>query len=169
MKYPNLGPIDQLEVVTYADAAHANLPSGASQGGMIIFLAGNGKIAPITWHSKKLDRVAKSALAAETMAQAKVADTGILISKMVEELYKIPMTLVKCHTDSKSLVDHLGTSHIIQDARLRVDVARIKEIVAIGEISMTWVKKEYQLADSLTKAGASSRSLLDVLRLGRFQ
>ena len=169
LKYPNLGDMNKLEVVTYADAAHANLPSGASQGGMIIFLAGNGKIAPITWHSKKLDRVAKSPLAAETMAQAEVADTGVLISKMVEELYKIPMPLVKCHTDSKSLVDHLGTSHIIQDPRLRVDVARLKEMVAIKEISMTWVKKDYQLADSLTKAGASSRSLMDVLRVGRIQ
>ena len=131
-----------------------------------MFLVGNGKMAPITWQSKKLDRVTKSPLAAETMAQAEVADTGVLISKMIEELYRVPMPLVKCHTDSKSLTDHLATSHVIQDPRLRVDVARLKEMVEVGEISMSWVKRDQQLADSLTKAGASPGRLLDVLRSG---
>ena len=164
--FPNLGDVSKLEIITFADAAHANLPSGASQGGLIVFLAGNGKLAPITWQSRKLLRVTKSPFAAETMVQAEVADIGVLIGKMVAELYHVPMPVVRCHTDSKSLVDHLVTSHIIQDARLRVDIARIREMVKLSEINMRWVPKEEQLADSLTKAGASPKTLLDVLQAG---
>ena len=139
LTFPNLGDVDKLEIVTYADASHANLPSGASQGGLIVFLAGNGRLAPITWQSKKLNRVAKSPFAAETMVQAEVADIGILVGKMVEELYKI---------------------------RLRVDIARLREMVKCGEIDVQWVPTHRQLADSLTKAGASPKVLLDVLQTG---
>ena len=84
--FPKLGDVSKLHVVAFSDAAHANLPSGASQGGMVVFLAGNGRVAPIAWQSKKLDRVTKSPLGAETMALADAADTGVLVVKMVEEI-----------------------------------------------------------------------------------
>ena len=41
--FPDLGDPRRLEVVLYKDAAHANLPSGASQGGNIIFLMGKAE------------------------------------------------------------------------------------------------------------------------------
>ena len=165
--FPNLGEVDKLSVVAYSDAAHANLPSGASQGGQVIFLAGNEKVAPITWQSKKLDRVTKSPLGAETMALAEAADSSVLIVKMVEEILKTTLPPVKCYTDSQSLVDHMATSHVIQDKRLRIDIARLKEMVEMKEVQCEWVSKEHQLADTLTKGGASSRTLIDVLQSGR--
>ena len=165
--FPNLGKVSDLSVVAYSDAAHANLPSGASQGGMIIFLAGNGKVAPITWQSKKLDRVVKSPLGAETMALAEAADSSVLVVKMVEEILKTNLPAVTCYTDSQSLVDHMATSHVIQDKRLRIDIARLKEMAELKEIDCKWISKDHQLADTLTKAGASSRKLIDVLQSGR--
>ena len=69
--------------------------------------------------------------------------------------------------DSQSLIDHMATSHVIQDKRLRIDVARLREMVEKEEIQCNWVRKEEQLANPLTKAGASSRSLVDVLHSGR--
>ena len=67
LKFPNLGNLDGLRVVTYADASHANLNSGASQGAIIVFLVGEeNRAAPIIWQSKKLKRVRKSPFAAET-------------------------------------------------------------------------------------------------------
>ena len=165
--FPNLGDVNKLRVIAYSDAAHANLPSGASQGGAIIFLAGNSRVAPITWQSKKLDRVTKSPLGAETMALAEAADTSVLIVKMVEEICKTSLPPVTCLTDSQSLVDHISTSHVIQDKRLRIDIARLREMVELKEICCEWISKEYQLADSLTKAGASSKKLVDALQTGR--
>jgi hypothetical protein len=49
IKFPDLGDPEQFEVLIYSDAAHANLPSGASQGACISFVAGNNKVAPVHW------------------------------------------------------------------------------------------------------------------------
>ena len=165
--FPNLGDPQKLKVITYADAAHANLSSGASQGGLLVFLAGNGRIAPMIWQSKKISRVTKSPFASETLAQAESADSGVLIAKMTEEIFNVQTVHVECRTDSKSLIDHLKSSHVIQDSRLRVDIARIKEMIKINEICMKWVSGQEQLADPMTKAGASSMKLLEVLQNGR--
>ena len=73
---------------------------------------------------------------------------------------------VTCYTDSKSLYDNLQSSKIIQDLRVRVDVARIREMVHLNEIEVVWVDKSKQLSDPLTKAGASTTRLLEVLRSG---
>jgi hypothetical protein len=167
MVFPNLGNPSQIRVVAYADASHANLPSGGSQGGTLVLLEGNGKVAPIIWMSKKLNRVTKSPFAAETMAQAEAADAGVLIAKMIEEVFKSATIQVECRTDSKSLIDHLQTSHVIQDSRLRVDIARLKEMIELNEIKLCWIPGNEQLADPLTKAGASPHRLVEVLTSGR--
>ena len=65
-----------------------------------------------------------------------------------------------CNTD-------LGTSHIIQDSRLRVDVGRIREMIQLRECEVEWINKDEQLADPLTKAGASPNKLLEVLKTGK--
>ena len=131
MLFPNLGDPKDLKVITYADASHANLPSGASQAGILVFLTGNGRAAPITWQSKKISRVTKSPFASETLAQAESADGGVLVAKMVEDIFNVSPVKVECRTDSKSLIDHLGSTHVIQDSRLRVDIAIIKEMVKV--------------------------------------
>ena len=109
--------------------------------------------------------MSKSPLVAETMALAEAADAGYLASQIVKEIFAVAETPeVKCFTDSRSLIDHLATSHVIQDSRLRVDVARIREMIQLKEVHVEWRSKDEQLADPLTKAGASSAKLLEVLR-----
>ena len=44
-----------------------------------------------------------------------------------------------------------------------MDVARIREMLQLKEIKVKWVDNEKQLADPLTKSGASSTKLLEVL------
>ena len=164
--FPNLGNHRKLEVHVYADAAHANLPSGASQGGILVFLVGGGYSAPVLWQSKKLNRVVKGPFAAETMAAAEAADAGVLAANIAEEIFGVEKIKVICHTDSKSLVDHMETTNVITDHRLRIDIARLKEMVSIREVQMKWVPTEKNLADALTKNGAPTRRLLEVLRSG---
>jgi len=153
--------------MAYADAAHANLPSGASQGGILVLLAGEERTAPIIWQSKKVSRVTKSPFAAETLVQADGADSGVLVATMAAEIFNLGSVKVECRTDSESLIEHLQTSHVIEDSRLRVDIARLKEMIEIGEIKMTWVPNEEQLADPMTKSGASSLKLIETLQGGR--
>jgi hypothetical protein len=166
--FPCLGDTNQIAVVTYCDATHASLPSGASQGAFFVFLTGNGRAAPFMWESRKLQRVTKSPLASETMELAEAADAGYLSAVMVQEAFgTAERPAVKCLTDSLSLIDNLKTSHVIQDSRLRVDVARIREMINLKEIQVDWIEKGGQLADPLTKAGASSTKLFEVLKEGR--
>ena len=168
--FPDLGDPRRLEVVVYKDAAHANLPSGASQGGNIIFLMGKGRVAPISWSSKKLTRVTKSPLASEASALADAADSGFLVAMIIQEVFGLlEIPKVTCKTDSKSLYEHLHTTKITADPRLRVDIARLREMVKLGEITVQWIDKTKQLADSLTKARASAVWLLDVLKSGRLE
>ena len=169
LSFPGLGDIAKIQVMAFSDASHANLPSGASQGGFIVFLSGGGRVLPFMWQSKKLNRVTKSPLASETMELADAADAGHLAAVIVKEVFALSNEPnVKCFTDSKSLIDHLQTSHVIQDSRLRVDVARIREMIALNECEVKWVPNDKQLADPLTKAGASPNKLLEVLQSGKF-
>ena len=156
-----------MRILAYSDATHASLPCGASHGALIIFLSGNGRVAPIMWQSKKLNRVTKSPLASETMELAEAADAGFLIASMTKEVFglEVPPT-IECLTDSLSLTEFLKTSHIIQDTRLRVDIARIREMLELNEIQVKWVCSENQIADPMTKAGASANKLLKALRDG---
>jgi hypothetical protein len=168
--FPDLGNPSLWRVKVFSDASHANLINGSSQGGYVVFLEGNDRVAPVIWRSKKLNRVTKSPLASEAMAFAEAADAGYLVAEMVKEVCGTTRKVeVNCYSDSKSLKDHLETSNIIADLRLRVDMARLQEMVELGEISVHWVDGKQQLADSLTKYGASTISLMRVLGEGHHQ
>ena len=67
LKFHNLGGLEKSSIVCFGDAAFANLKNGGSPGAFIIFLYGNNKYAPIAWTSRKLKRVVKSTLSAETL------------------------------------------------------------------------------------------------------
>ena len=73
---------------------------------------------------------------------------------------------IRCFTDNKSIVEHISTSTTtVKDFRLRVDVACLRDMLKRGEIgSVQWVDTHHQLADCLTKATASCKSLIDVLK-----
>ena len=165
LSFPCLGSPENLSVCVYSDATYASMPDGSSQGGHIVFLrGGNGKVVPINWQSKRLNRVTKSPLASETLALSEGADAGFLVSSQVQEIFKLSsLPVVRCLTDNRSLTDTLVTTRVISDRRLRVDVARLREMVEKCEIEISWIEGKQQIADSLTKRGASSSSLVQVL------
>ena len=75
---PNLGRLECLRIVAYSDASFANLKDGGSQGGYIIFLVGsNNNYMPIAWQSRRIKRVVKSTLAAETLAMVDLAEACV--------------------------------------------------------------------------------------------
>ena len=89
---------------------------------------------------------------------------------MWKEIFHLKKTpAIECFTDNKSLVEMLHTTKIISDMRLRVDVSKLREMVIIGEIKVDWVEGRNQLADTLTKRGASSDKLLKALETAQLQ
>ena len=87
LSFPTLGEPNKMKVVVYGDASHGSLPNGGSQGGCVVFLQGNGRCAPITWKSKKLERVTKSPLASEISAIADASDSGFLVASIIKQVF----------------------------------------------------------------------------------
>ena len=103
LHFPPLGDPSNLEVLAFSDATYASLVDGSSQGGHVVLLKGqNNVVVPISWQSKKLNRVTKSPLASEALSVNEAADTGYLISSMLAEILNLSsLPVVHCFTDSK--------------------------------------------------------------------
>ena len=167
ISYPCMD-LKSIQIVVYADASYGNLPNGGSMGGHIVFLSDtNGACAPISWSSKRIPRVVRSTLAAETLSAVDAMDSAHLSLKVLLEFLpekKKREIMVSLFTDNKSLFDLVSTSNLTRDKRLRVDVAALREICEKGEAQIRWIDSMNQIADVLTKKGAAKTKLLDVLK-----
>ena len=165
IKFKNIGSPSNFEICVFTDATHNSLGDGSSQGGYIVFIKGqNGEMVPISWKSKKLHRVTKSPLASETSALGEGADAGYLISSMVKEIFGLSSSPpITCFTDSCSLVQHLHTTKLSTDLRLRVDISRMREMVKNNEMAVKWCSSKMQLSDCLTKKTASTNALIKII------
>ena len=66
-------------------------------------------------------------------------------------------------------VEAVYSSSLVDDPWLIPDIAIIKEAMEVGTVScVRWVASENMLANCLTKAGASSEGLMEVLQTGRY-
>ena len=163
--FPKIKSLDTCHLECYTDAAFANLPNSGSQGGLIVFLRDeSGQRCPIYWQSRKLKRVVKSTLAAETLALVEGAEVSFYIASILKEMTRTKEIPIKCKVDNKSLVDALSSSKQVDDKRLRIDIAVLDDMLERKEINqVSWVDTKCQLADCLTKRGASTEKLRAVL------
>ena len=161
VKYSALRNASSLVIECYSDASYGNLTDGGSQGGYLIFV-GDGSVSNmISWQSRRIRRVVKSTLAAEALALLDAAQAGVYFAHMVAELLRAPRPLVKCFVDNRSLVDAVYSTKSVEDKHLRVDVAVLRDMVNRGDLSeVSWVQSSHQLANALTKAGASTTQLV---------
>ena len=157
----------QFSIECFCDSSFGNLNSGGSQGGYLIFLSDeDGKRCPIAWQSKRLRRVVKSTIAAETLALMDAAEAGVFYANLVSQVLAIPVKSlpVKCYVDNKSLVDAVHSTTAIEDKMLRINMAVLRDMLASEVLaSVEWVKSAHQLANALTKSGACPKSLLGAI------
>ena len=170
MYFPKLNDLNNCKIIVYSDASHANLPNGVSSaGGFIIFLADNkGNVCPLYWESRKIRRVVKSTLAAETLAAADAIDNAYYLGEILSEILfrhgkDIPIEL---YVDNKSLHDNVFSVKNVAEKRLRIDIAAIKELVTEEKLNVNWVETKCQLADGLTKKGVNPIKLSNVFQTG---
>ena len=156
-------------LVTFCNASYANLNHGSSQGGLIVFLNGkDGNISPLCWNSKKMKRVFPSTIAAETMALLEASETCFWLSHIINEMLDIPLGITKIYCDNKSLTEVAHSNTAVEEKRLRVDLAAIRQSISRNEFKLRWIKTKHQLADSLTKQGADSSQLVESLESAKF-
>ena len=171
IKFPSFSSLEDMKVIVYTDASYANLPGGASQGGQLVFLTDGSYCAPILWHSRKIRRVVKNTLGAETLSLAQGAESAFLIAKIASEVIygnKDSQLPVTCVTDNLSLYQSGHTTNNLLDDRLKIDMAIIREMVSKNEITLEWVPGSDQVSDVLTKKGASNKKLIDMIERGHF-
>ena len=172
MKFPNLGPEEQWSLVAHGDAGYKSLPDKLSScGGYVILLHNEERdiSCVISWSSKKLKRVVSSSTAAEALASNEALDELVYIKTVLCELLGDKMKNVPLHltTDSKNLYNAVHSSTLVENARTRLDIAKVKDSLKDNELnSLILVKGKEMLADVLTKKGASALILMNVLRGG---
>ena len=155
-------------VVVFCDASFGNLRDGSSQGGFIIFLVSTtSKCCPLTWQSRKIRRVCKSTLAAESWAMVEAVESAELVQAQLCEVTHSPKMDIVVMTDCKSLHDALHTSKNVDDKGLRIPMACLRQRVCNNEMRVYWISTKLQLADCLTKAGAPTHPLREVLSTGQ--
>ena len=169
LHFGNVAKPNDCHLSGYHDASFGNLDDGGSQGGFLILLGdknGNNQ-SPIMWQIRKVRRIVKSAMASETLAMVECLEASYWLNQLISEIlgYKAPNLQIKCYTDSKQLYDATQSLRSIEDKRLRIDIAVIREMLNKKEINeMTRIPSEEQLADCLTKLGASPSKLINILR-----
>ena len=175
MKFPNLGDIKDWSIDGFGDAGHRSLPDKISSCGgrvMIIRNVKTGAACVVSWRSKKLKRVVTSSTAAETLAANETVSEMVYIKAVLREILGeavdgVPMELF---TDSKNMWKAVNTSALVEDPRLRTELAVLKESVETKEVTnLRRVSGKEMLADCLTKKGASSNRLMDVLQKGQMR
>ena len=85
-------PVEHLRFMGVHDAAHANLEGGTSQQGHLIFAVHasitncRAPVSVLSWQSKKIKRVVRSSLAAETCSMSICLEHLDLIRTMLEQM-----------------------------------------------------------------------------------
>ena len=167
--FKNLGgkiPED-FEIIVYHDASFGNLPAGGSQGGIIVYAIPKGSVTqedfynprgkvieavPLYWRSFRLQRVARSTFAGETLCASEALDIGQFFRECLSEITgtHIPVSQI---TDCKSLKDNVDS--IVPkstEKRLKRDLHAIREAVLRRELQeFMWADTRHQMADALTK------------------
>lgn len=167
--FPNLGDPVDWKIIVYTDASFANLADGfSSTYGLIAFVCGNDNSAPLSWRSGKIKRVVRSTLGAEAMALQEGLEEAYFLQNVMRGLFpraKLPIFAV---VDNKSVIEAVHSTSSVEDRRLRIDIACIKEALERGLVEkISWCPGSEQLANVLTKRGASGALLREVLQRGK--
>ena len=156
---------DNVFLIVFTDASFANLPSGGSQGAFVIFLVdqtGNANI--LSWQSRKVRRVCNSTMSAECLAAVDAVNTAIFLKELILEFQCWKSVDIHVLSDNNSLVQSVESVTPVDDKRLRIDIAILQECLENKTIDyLHYVPSKNNVANALTKQGASCKELLNVL------
>ena len=170
MKFVDLGPVEEWAVQGYGDAGYKSLPDRISScGGRVIVVSNSkrGLACVLDWRSKKIKRVVSSSTAAEALAANDTLDAMVYVKAVLQELLgakaiNVPLILF---TDSKNLWDAVQSTSLVENHRLRTDIAKLQESLKNNELSeFVRLGGKKMMADVLTKKGAYGYQLMHVLK-----
>jgi len=176
IKFGVLGSLDSLHLEVYADAAFGNVEdkTRSTEGAVIVLKGLKGTGSVIYWRSRVIARVCRSAKSAETNALEDALDCAINIGRQIHQIRTGRIEDKSCRiigkTDSKGLVESLKLTKQVEECRMRLNVARIKEYLELKEVDrIDWIPTTMMLADSLTKARTDATKLVRILETGKLE
>ena len=126
----------------------------------------------LAWRSTKLKRICRSSTEAETLAMSQALEEGDLIREQILTMTGLSKDLVKmeCYSDSRNLIDGLEASTPPKTTvSYRNEFSLIKQFKKDKKLHiLDHVTTDQQMADSLTKMGASEIDLIETLNAGKF-
>ena len=166
-------------VTVFCDASHNSICNGqGSVGAYIIFLSngyeqGERKLANLlAWRSTKIRRICRSSTEAETLILSQALEEGDLIRDQIVTMTGLSkdLVLLECYCDAQNALENLKNNTPPQTTTpYRNEYALIKQFVDGKKVkNLLWVKGSEQLADGMTKLGASEIDLVETLNKGRF-
>ena len=155
-------------ILLYTDSSLGNVEDSYSQGAFVLFLAELKKdgisVTLLDWNSKKLRRIARSSLTAETLAMNDSVDHGLYMRALIREFIGRDLK-IEVLNDNNNLIQLIHSDKSTTEKRILLDLAALREHFRTG-IRFHFVPTRNCLADGLTKMNASSsiKSLCDVMR-----
>ena len=112
-----------------------------------------------------------STLEAETLSLKDALEAAVVIQNKLAEMLNIKTENIRIEAfvDNNDAVQAIYSTKQMIKGRLAIDMGEIKDMIERGEVdSVRWIPKNVQFADSLTKHGASTRTLMYTLNKGYF-
>jgi Reverse transcriptase (RNA-dependent DNA polymerase) len=151
LRYPKLDK-STLRILAYSDASLHNNEDLSSQLGYVILLAdASNQCCVLSFRSFKSKRIARSSMAAETMAFADAFDAAFALKSDLVSIFGRPIPLLIL-TDSKPLFDVIVSAKYTTEKRLMIDISAAREGFNRGDISnICLINSEDNIADPMTK------------------
>ena len=167
-----LGEVKDWVLELYYDTSLGNLERSNSTKAFILILKGKeDRCTAISWNSSKISRVANNILEAETLACSAAMDEAIAVKEMLEEIFRLMRNSIPvvAKVDSNSLDDAIILMSVVENKRLRRDIARIKENLETRKVNgLCWVPGAKMLADVMTKQGVNPARIQALMRSGKW-
>ena len=169
---PDIGDIDDWILVGVTDASNKTASQIFAVGGFVVMLVNKitNRSAVLTWSSKKIDRVCRSSLAAETLSLQNLAGSMFYVRQILKQMFgnkadSIPGLAL---TDNQDLYSCVHNLKACEDKRLLADIINIKQAIADDKTitELRYIPKEQMISDCLTKSGKLGEDLLKIVRTG---
>ena len=169
LRFPSLGDVQNWYFLVMSDAAFANLSDDVSSGGghVILLVGEHEQSSVISWKANKIRRVIRSTMAAEALALEEALEHTIFVRALLMEMMFLNSRMpIESWIDSENAFKGLNSTHSVSDQKLKIDIACIKENIANENVVLRKCPGQEMIANSLTKRGANSEHLIQILTNG---
>ena len=161
--FKKIGEKGSLCVIGISDASY-HQDENAVSGEMI--LLGNTKMvaaSPMFWKSGVIRKVCLSPKAAETRSLLRLVDDSLCLARQLAAMLNTKIE-TRMFTDSRPLLESIGSSGQIEEKALRQSVASLKQNLEDGEVgSFAWIAGTEIVADVFTKQGSQREALDEIV------